>query len=109
MYAIRSYYGWFPHTADFARGDGPQIRRYRGLLLGPQICYEGLFPGFSRKLADQGAQVFVNVTNDSWFGTRAEPYQHLAMTLARGIEFRRPVIRATNTGISTAMLRNNFV
>ena len=95
---------WFPHTADFARGKGPEVRRFRGLVLGPQICYEVLFPGFSRKLADQGAQVFVNVTNDSWFGTRAEPYQHLAMTLARGIEFRRPVVRATNTGISTVML-----
>jgi apolipoprotein N-acyltransferase len=71
--------------------------------VGPQICYEGLFPGFSRSLADQGAQIFVNVTNDSWFGTSAEPYQHLFMTLARGIEFRRPVVRATNTGISAAM------
>ena len=46
---------------------------------------------------------FVNVTNDSWFGAPAEPYQHLCMTLARGVEFRRPVVRATNTGISAAM------
>jgi len=95
---------WFPHTADFARGNGPQVKTLHGLVLGPQICYEGLFPGFSRSLADQGAQIFVNVTNDSWFGTWAEPRQHLFMTLARGIEFRRPVIRATNTGISTVML-----
>ena len=95
---------WFPFTADFARGPGPETRRIGGLIVGPQICYEGLFPGFSRSLADQGAQVFVNVTNDSWFGTSAEPRQHLFMTLARGIEFRRPVVRATNTGISAAML-----
>jgi len=94
---------WFPFTADFARGPGPGTRRIGGLLVGPQICYEGLFPGFSRSLAEQGAQIFVNVTNDSWFGTSAEPYQHLFMTLARGIEFRRPVVRATNTGISAAM------
>jgi len=100
---------WFPRTADFARGRGPQVKSFRGLTLGPQICYEGLFPGFSRSLADQGAQVFVNVTNDSWFGTRAEPYQHLFMTLARGIEFRRPVIRATNTGISTVMLADGTI
>ena len=100
---------WLPFTADFARGNGPEIRRLGDLILGPQICYEGLFPGFSRALADQGAQAFVNVTNDSWFGTRAEPYQHLAMTLARGIEFRRPVIRATNTGISTVMLADGTI
>jgi len=100
---------WFPHTADFARGGGPRVMAFRGLAVGPQICYEGLFPGFSRELADQGAQIFVNVTNDSWFGTWAEPYQHLAMTLARGIEFRRPVIRSTNTGISTVMLADGTI
>ena len=94
---------WFPRAADFARGPGPGIRRIGDLRVGPQICYEGLFPDFSRSLADQGAQIFVNVTNDSWFGTFAEPHQHLFMTLARGIEFRRPVVRATNTGVSAAM------
>jgi apolipoprotein N-acyltransferase len=94
---------WFPRTRDFAPGPGPGTRRIAGIRVGPQICYEGLFPDFSRGLADQGAQIFVNVTNDSWFGTTAEPYQHLSMTLARGIEFRRPVVRATNTGISAAM------
>lgn len=94
---------WFPRTADFARGHGPEVKRFGGLIVGPQICYEGLFPGFSRALADGGAQVFVNLTNDSWFGARSEPQQHLVMTLARGIEFRRPVIRSTNTGISAVM------
>ena len=101
--------GWFPFTADFARGSGPGIRLFGDFILGPQICYEGLFPDFSRSLADQGAQAFVNVTNDSWFGTWAEPRQHLFMTLARGIEFRRPVIRSTNTGISTAMLADGTI
>jgi apolipoprotein N-acyltransferase len=100
---------WFPRTADFARGKGPEVKPFRGLTLGPQICYEGLFPGFSRALADQGAQIFVNVTNDSWFGVKSEPYQHLAMTLSRGIEFRRPVIRSTNTGISTVMLSDGTI
>jgi apolipoprotein N-acyltransferase len=94
---------WFPWAADFARGPGPGIRRIAGFRVGPQICYEGLFPDVSRTLADQGAQIFVNVTNDSWFGSSAEPHQHLFMTLARGIEFRRPVVRATNTGVSAAM------
>lgn len=100
---------WFPRTADFARGNGPEVRPLRGMVLGPQICYEGLFPGFSRALADQGAQLFVNVTNDSWFGTWAEPHQHLLLTLARGIEFRRPVLRSTNTGISTVMLADGTI
>lgn len=50
-----------------------------------------------------GAQIFVNVTNDSWFGHTFEPYQHLYMTLARAIEFRCPIVRSTNTGISAVV------
>ena len=53
--------------------------------------------------------MIVNLTNDSWYGTWAEPYQHLYMTLARAVEFRRPVVRATNTGISTVILANGDV
>jgi apolipoprotein N-acyltransferase len=60
-------------------------------------------------LANQDAQLIVNLTNDSWYGTWQEPYQHLYMTLARAIEFRRPLIRATNTGISTVVLASGEV
>lgn len=95
---------YLPQVADFGRGDGPLLLQVGRWSAGAQICYEGLFPSFSRELALQGAQFIVNVTNDSWFGTWQEPYQHLYMTLARAIEVRRPLIRSTNTGISTVYL-----
>lgn len=100
---------WLPFVANFGRGQGPalvHLPRPSGtpLRLGPQICYEGLFAGFTREIAKAGAEVLVNVTNDSWFGTPFEPLQHMTMTLARAIETRRPLIRSTNTGISTVML-----
>lgn len=102
---------WLPFVANFGRGVGAQVQELprpsgRHLRLGPQICYEGLFPEFSRGSALAGAEVLVNVTNDSWFGTPFEPRQHMVMTLARAIETRRPLIRSTNTGISTAILAN---
>lgn len=81
----------------------------RILKVGPQICYDSLAPGFTRRLALNGAQVIFNVTNDSWFGWWAEPYQHGWMTLARAIEVRRPLVRSTNTGISTAILADGRV
>jgi len=93
----------FPQVANFQRGNGPQVSSVKEYNVGLQICYESLFPQFTKKLSDLGAQVIVNVTNDSWFGKHSEPYQHLYMTLARAIEFRRPVIRSTNTGISTVI------
>ena len=103
---------WVP-MSNFGRGLGPQTFTLKiqdqDLLLGPQICYEGLYPEFSRKLAQQGAQIFVNLTNDSWFGVPFEPRQHMYMTFARAIENRRPLIRSTNTGISSVVLANGEI
>jgi apolipoprotein N-acyltransferase len=98
-----------PFISNFGRGEGPMTIDWQRpgretLKLGGQICYEGLFPEFTRGLALAGSQLLVNVTNDSWFGTPFEPRQHLIMTLARAIEVRRPMVRSTNTGISTAIL-----
>lgn len=106
-------YQLFPFVGVYERGPGP-VRKAMpmasgDLMLGPQICYESLNPGFSRGLAHIGAEIFFNVTNDSWFGDWAEPYQHMIMTLARGLENRRPLIRATNTGISTVILANGDI
>jgi apolipoprotein N-acyltransferase len=102
-------YRLVPVVSNFGRGSGPTILDFEGVKIGPQICYEGLYPEFSAKLAELGAEMIVNTTNDSWFGSTFEPLQHLYMTLGRGIETRRPVIRVTNTGISTAMLASGEV
>jgi apolipoprotein N-acyltransferase len=101
---------WLPPTGHFARGKGPsELLQWHGYKMGAQICYESLFPAFSRSLAQLGAQFIVNVTNDSWYGSWQEPYQHMYMTLARGVEFRRPVLRVTNTGISTVSLASGEI
>lgn len=101
---------WLPPIGNFARGAGPSaLLHWNGYRMGAQICYESLFPAFTRALAELGAQFIVNVTNDSWYGTWQEPYQHMYMTLARGVEFRRPLLRATNTGISTVVLASGEI
>lgn len=94
-----------PSIANFGFGTGPKVFTLRnGIRVGPQICYEGLFPSFSRDQVNLGADLFVNLTNDSWFGKHVEPYQHMHMTFARTYETRRPLLRATNTGITAAHL-----
>ncbi len=101
---------WFPQIGQFARGQGPTALLKLGeFRMGAQVCYESLFPAFTRALAELGAQFIVNATNDSWYGSWQEPYQHMMMTLARSVEFRRPVLRATNTGISTVALASGEI
>lgn len=97
---------WLPMVADFIRGPGPQIRHLEGINYGSLICYESLFPLFSRELANQKANVLLNVTNDSWYDDVFEPNQHLYITAGRALENRRPLIRSTNTGLSTVIRSN---
>jgi apolipoprotein N-acyltransferase len=68
----------------------------------PVICFETIFP---RELAASvtGGAVFVNVTNDAWFGRTPGPYQHLAQARLRSIEFGQPMIRAANSGVSAVI------
>lgn len=98
-----------PGGVGWGRGTGPMVMQWQDIGLGVQICYESLYPEFSASLAKLGAQILVNVTNDSWFGPYFEPQQHLWMTFARAIETRRPMIRSTNTGITSAILADGTV
>lgn len=98
-----------PNMGNFARGHGPTVSMFSGIKIGAQVCYESLFPYFSNELKIKGSQIIVNVTNDSWFGKHQEPFQHMYMTLARAVENRIPLIRSTNTGISTAVTSSGKV
>lgn len=92
-----------PTIADFGRGHGPAVLELKGVRFGPQICYEGIVPEYSRGAVALGADVLLNITNDSWFGDTHEPWLHLLLTVFRSIELRRPMLRSTNTGVSTVV------
>jgi apolipoprotein N-acyltransferase len=102
--AIRNY---LPRIGNMAAGQGvKELLALNQLKFGIQICYESLFPELSGNWADLGAHFIVNITNDSWFGHWQEPYQHSYMTMARAVEFRVPMLRVTNSGISSVALAN---
>jgi len=89
-----------PGSTDFSAGPGPRTLHLLGLPpVGPLICYEIIFP---HAVADESDRpgLFVNVTNDAWFGTSSGPYQHFESARLRAVEEGIPVARAANTGIS---------
>ena len=63
-------------------------------------CYEDTLPRVSRRVAAEGPNLLVNVTNDAWFGNSAEPELHLLAAIPRAIEARRDMVRAVNTGVT---------
>jgi apolipoprotein N-acyltransferase len=70
------------------------------------ICYELLKPEFVREYLNalkQRPHFMINLTNDSWYGKTTEPEQHLFLAKWRAIEFNLPIIRSTNTGISSVI------
>ncbi len=72
----------------------------------PLICYESLFPDFTREGARRAgfrAQWIVNLSDDAWFGVTSGPWQHLNIASYRAIEEGLPMLRATPTGISAAI------
>ena len=68
---------------------------------GISICFEDAFPEIIRKDVIKGAHFLVNLSSDAWFLDSAELRQHSDIAVFRAVETRRPLIRATNTGISS--------
>ena len=68
--------------------------------VGPLICYEAIFPATLVHGNGQRPGVFVNVTNDGWFGNTTGPRQHLHQARVRAVEEGVPLVRAANNGIS---------
>ncbi len=64
------------------------------------ICFEDAFAGLCRDFAREGADFFVNLTNDSWSRTVSALVQHFAAARFRAVENRRTLVRSTNGGIS---------
>jgi len=64
------------------------------------ICIESAYPWIPRTLANEGADVLINISNDGYLGPTPVMHQHLANTILRAVENGRPVLRVTNTGIS---------
>jgi apolipoprotein N-acyltransferase len=77
--------------------------------LGSIICYEDILPDLIRHVGAQHPNLLVNLTNDTWFGEKAEPWQHLALAVFASVEQRVSMVRAVNSGVSAFIDPNGRV
>jgi apolipoprotein N-acyltransferase len=76
----------------------------QGVRFSTPICFEDVFGYLSAGFVKNGADVIVNMTNDSWSGAVSAQMQHLALAVFRSVENRKSTVRGTNSGMSGVIL-----
>ena len=106
-----SEYDFFEHVSAYGQGRAIAPKKFsfgqkytQFPFLNTQfsvlICYEIVYPHLVREFVKRGASFLINISNDSWFGKGAGPYQHLSLSIFRAVEHKLFLIRAVTTGIS---------
>lgn len=65
------------------------------------ICFEDAFADINRHFIQKGAQVLINLTNDSWSGQKSAQLQHYITAKMVAIELGTTLIRSTNSGYTS--------
>jgi len=86
--------------SDFSSGGaGQPLMSLAGEQVAINICYEDVF-GEEVIHALPEATLLVNLSNTAWFGDSLAQPQHLQIARMRALETGRPMLRATNTGMT---------
>jgi apolipoprotein N-acyltransferase len=106
---------WFVDMLNIPLGDFDRGAEWQppfpvdGQRIALNICYEDLFgeeilpalrqgPG-----GEPGATVLLNISNLGWFGDSWALWQHLQIGRMRTLETARPMLAATNTGLTVSI------
>jgi apolipoprotein N-acyltransferase len=99
---------WFYRLASIPMADqtpGPAVQppmTLAGLQVALNICYEDVF-GEELIRSLPGAGLMLNMSNLAWYGDSWAQPQHLQIAQFRALETGRPMLRATNTGMTAAI------
>ena len=94
-------------STDYQKGDAERIIiTSDNLKILPIICYEIVFDKIFNNINKKEIDILVNITNDSWFGTRSGPYQHFYISRLKALVANKSLLRVSNNGIS-AIIDNN--
>jgi apolipoprotein N-acyltransferase len=102
---LRGYVKWpswivSSDMTDSHAGKELTIFSMNRLRFGVTICWESLFPDLFRKMAGQGVDFMVNMTNEGFTDIPASHYQMWAMNVFRAVENNVSIVRTASTGVS---------
>ncbi|MDR2261694.1 MAG: apolipoprotein N-acyltransferase, partial [Azoarcus sp.] len=107
-------FGWFYRLANIplsqqSPGAAQQAPfTLHGRRIAINICYEDVFGAELISSLPQ-AGLMLNLSNLAWYGDSFAQPQHLQIARARALESGRPMLRATNTGMTALVLPDGSV
>ena len=104
-----NFYDFIPTAGNVTAGDHvtamdlPLERDGETLTvrIGVMICYEDIIAEYGLALSELQPNLFINLINDAWFLETSAAYHHMAFSVLRTVEHRLPLVRSTNTGVSS--------
>jgi apolipoprotein N-acyltransferase len=104
-------YDWLRNadTHFWEKGKEYTVFEAAGVKFSTPICFEDTFGYLARRFVQEGAEVLVNLTNDSWSKSVAAEMQHMSIALFRSVENKRSLVRATNSGITSVIDPNGRI
>jgi len=95
--------------SNFSKGTAPKIIHLDNHMFSfvPLICYESIFARYLPETTQ--SSIILNLTNDSWFGETAGPYQHFDHMIFRSYQSRTASIRLSGNGMSAIILQNGKI
>ncbi|HRA80042.1 MAG TPA: apolipoprotein N-acyltransferase [Thauera sp.] len=107
-------FGWFYRLANIPMSDqtrgapDPSPMALNEQRVALNICYEDLFGAELIRALPQ-ATLLLNISNLAWYGDSFAQPQHLQIARVRALETGRPMLRATNTGMTALVLPDGSV
>lgn len=99
----KKYAAKYGITGSFECGTEAKVFPGCKVPFGLSICYEETFGDMMRESRLKGSELLVNVTSDIWYPDSKLPRQHFDHARMRTVEAGIPLVRACNTGITSAI------
>jgi len=87
-------------SGEISEGRETRALELRGMRISPMICFDNVLGYLFLREARSGSDMFVMITNNSWYDLKSGIRQHADIDIMRSVEHHRPLARVSTTGWS---------